>query len=477
MSIFDFIKPKKKNPEDITTPGGGRVSQPDIQNSILTLKESIDFITPNFRYEYIPVIRKLMGVNSSVSLAANTIVELANTGIELEFPTPITPEKEQAILDHLEKSFKSWGKGAGGIHGIINKWIYQIYIGGAISTEWVIKNGLDGVEYPAILNPENIRCAWNGKGYDFYQTPTSFLPKDGNPSVAGIKLNPFTYRYVAFFTDEEKPIGNPPFLTALDDIQHQLRMLRNIGYVSDQLGLMGFLEFLLAKPSKKDGENTEQYVSRLNTLLDQSKENIKNGLKDGIVTGYKNDHEFNFHSSTKDTSGVASIFDINHRMVSNGLFSNPQFLGGSVGGSDTMVNIIFTKMLSQLTNIQNAISFVLQDGIGLELNLAGFGDVKVLVKFKPSTITDTLKLEQANEYKIRNLQALYNQGIIGQYAFARRMGYNKPDQMEPRIPLEDPLEDSAKSRKREEDKDTSDRKTRDKNKAQPKRNDTKTKPR
>ena len=55
------------------------------------------------------------------------------------------------------------------------------------------------------------------------------------------------------------------------------------------------------------------------------------------------------------------------------------------------------------------------------------------------------------------------------------MGYEKPDQQEPRAPMEDEgvssVQDDAQKKKREADKDASDRKTRDKNKPVPKRAD------
>jgi len=474
--------PVQKEEEVIVPPG--RISSPDIEQSLSLLSESLEFVTPDFSYEMIPTIRKLLKVNSSVSLAANSIVELANTGFELEFTGEASDDDKEKMKDHLRMAFKRWGYGTAGIHGIINKFIYQVYVGGAISVEWVPLNDLTGIDYPAIINPENIRVAFNHskRKYEFYQVPKLFLRNSKKNGAKGLKdswnkLNPITYQYLAFFTDEEKPIGTPPFLSALDDVQAQLRMLKNIGYVSDQLGLMGFLEFLMSKPSPKEGENPEQYKTRLNSLLDSSKGNIKDGLKDGIVVGYKNDHEFNFHSSTKDTSGVAGIFDINHRMVSNGLFTSPQFLGGVSQGSEAMLTVVFTKMLSQLNNLHMGISNTIERGIYLELSLAGFKYPEVQLKFKPSTITDMVKIEQGKEYKIRNLVSLYNQGIIGQPQFAKEMGYDKPDQEEPRLDPNEVLDPSKAKEKVEKDKDTSDRKTRDKNKPQPKRNDTKSSPR
>lgn len=120
--LFNIFKPKDKievkvprvipkdSGDEIIAPPASRVSQPDIAQSFLNIKEAVDFITPYFRYEYIPVIRKLATVNSSVSLAANSIVELANTGFEIEFPNPLGPEEELKIMNHLKIAFKRWGE-------------------------------------------------------------------------------------------------------------------------------------------------------------------------------------------------------------------------------------------------------------------------------------------------------------------------------------------------------------------------------
>lgn len=474
----------KGNKDNTVIVPPGRTSLPDIQQSFEYIKDAVAFVAPDFEYQYIPVIRKLLKSNSSVSLAANSIVELANTGFEMKFSNNVTDEEDIKMREHLKVAFKRWGVGTAGIHGIINKWIYQIYVAGAISTEWVIKDDLKGIAYPAILNPESIRTAfdYSAKDYRFYQVPMKLLLQAGKTHPNAnfqnyIKLNPLTYQYIAFFTDQEKPIGIPPFISALDDVQAQLKMLRNIGYVSDQLGLMGFLEFLMEKPSSNEGEGKEAYRTRLNSLLSDSKVRIKDGLKDGIVAGFKTDHEFNFHSSTKDTAGVADIFDINHRMVANGLFMSPQFLGGISTGSEALLTVVFTKMLSQLNNIHLGIKEVLERGIFLELSLKGFKNPEVECSFKPSTITDKLKIEQSREIQIRNLVVLYKQGIISQVQFAKEIGYDGPDEDEPREDPQEVIDGAVSQEKKEKDKDTGDRKGRDKAKPQPKRNDRKPNPR
>jgi len=472
-------KAKEDNKVVVSSLPTSRVSVPSIEQSFLQLSNAVDFIKPGFEYEYIPVIRKLLRVNSSVSLAATTIVELANTGIDITFGKDVPSEQQREMRSYILNNSKKWGSGVAGLHGIINKLIYQTYIGGAISGEWVLKNDLSGVKLVALVNPESIRVRYNQgtQEYEYFQVPSSLtaamLKSPHVDPTTYIKLNTLTYKYFGLIGDEDSPVGIPPFLSALDDLYAQLKMLKNIGYVSDQLGLMGFMEVLTTKPSPNEGESTTAYQGRLTQFLDQIKQSLKGGLKDGIVAGYDGDHTFDFHSTTKDTGGVADIFDINHRMVANGLFTSPAFMSGAGGGAETMVNIVFTKMLSQLHNIQTNIAAFLETGIALDLQLGGYNFSSVKVEFKPSTITDALKQEQAKEIKVRNNRVLYADGIISQEDYAIDMGFEGPDQKEPRVEI-DPakvMQDAKDAKDREKDKDSSDRTSRDKNKSQPKRTD------
>jgi len=466
------ITPDKYSGTKIPT---SRVSLPDYKSSFVWVKGALSFVTPDFQYEYIPVIRKLFKTNSSVFRSTVTLTELINSGFTVEFDSSVNDDTRREINQHLKKVYKKWALGTAGIHGIINKMITQIYIGGALSVEWVLKKDLTGVDYPAFINPESIRALYSSSTgrYEFYQVPNYWDPKVQKGGIdAGVKLNPVTYQYFGLFTDEESPVGTPPFLSALDDVQAQLKMLRNIGFVTDQLGIMGFLELLLDKPLQKEGEEDEAYIQRLNSYLNRAKVAIKDGVKDGVVAGFRDEHEFDFHSSTKDTSGVADIFNINQRMVSNGLLSPSQFLGGQSTGAETGLNIIFTMLLSQLNNIQKYIAEALEKGIWFELTLAGFKFDWLEVKFNKSTVSDTLKEAQAEEIKVRNSNLLYAAGIISQPTYANRHGYDAPDQEEPRVeidPAKVQADAVAKDNKQDQD-NKSNKKTRDKSKTQPKNN-------
>ena len=174
---------------------------------------------------------------------------------------------------------------------------------------------------------------------------------------------------------------------------------------------------------------------------------------------------------------------MNQQSVANGLGVNGSIIGtnNSKNGTEGGAGIALSKMISQLRNIQKLLKFALEFFYSLELRLAGFNNKGINIIFHTSTVSDEVKVQQALEYKIRNLNALYDQGIISQFDYAWAMGYDSPDQDEPRVSRDtndtEDVDDSAKSRKREEDKDKSDRKTRDKNNPNPKRKDQDSKPR
>ena len=54
-----------------------------------------------------------------------------------------------------------------------------------------------------------------------------------------------------------------------------------------------------------------------------------------------------------------------------------------------------------------------------------------------STVSDEVKIQQGLQYKIQNLDLLYKAGIISQEQYAWAMGYDSPDEKEPRVSLED----------------------------------------
>lgn len=494
MSIFDprtwFSrgKPKEslKAPEirdDSPKVGAispGRVSEPDTQGSglVLSLRDFTNLVESSFRRDVIPLIRDLYKVNPDVSIALQDMFKLANTGHTISFPKN-TPEEATKMREHLMLASKSWTKYTAGIDGLVNKFTVQCLTSGAISIEAVPNNNLDGISTVLFINPEQIyfRRLNDGVYHPYQKNPNQVLSK--KPEF--IKLNNETYKYLGMYNDTDEPYGVPPFMAALDSLKGQHDMRVNFKHIMELVGMVGFLEAKMEKPTMNPSESRDAYARRLEHILRKLKINLREGLKDNIVVGFKDDHEFKLNSTTKEIGNIEKPWAMNQQSVANGLGVNGSLIGVQNNLTEGGTGILLSKMISQLRNIQMLLKYALEFLYTLELRLAGYNNKGVVVTFGTSTISDELKVQQGIEYKIRNLVSLYNQGIISQEEFAWSMGYEKPDQKEPRQ-MEEPegvssSQDSAKKQKREADKDTSDRKTRDKNKTVPKRSDQDSRPR
>lgn len=458
----------------------GRVSEPDTQGSglVLSLRDFTNLVESSFRRDVIPLIRDLYKINPDVSIALQDMFKLANTGHTISFPKN-TPEEATKMREHLMVASKSWTKYTAGIDGLVNKFTVQCLTSGAISIEAVPNNNLNGISTVLFINPEQIyfRRLNDGVYHPYQKNPNQVLSK--KPEF--IKLNNETYKYLGMYNDTDEPYGVPPFMAALDSLKGQHDMRINFKHIMELVGMVGFLEAKMEKPTINPSESRDAYARRLEHILRKLKMNLREGLNDNIVVGFKDDHEFKLNSTTKEIGNIEKPWAMNQQSVANGLGVNGSLIGVQNNLTEGGTGILLSKMISQLRNIQMLLKYALEFLYTLELRLAGYNNKGVVVTFGTSTISDELKVQQGIEYKIRNLVSLYNQGIISQEEFAWSMGYEKPDQKEPRQ-MEEPegvssSQDSAKKQKREADKDTSDRKTRDKNKTVPKRADQDSRPR
>ena len=479
MAFLDRFRIRRKSliepktPKDVSTtaiPASGRISRPTIQSTYTNLKNSMAFVDPSFVATYIPIIRKLSWINPDMGLAVNDMVQLTNTGHRIKFDPSTTPEAQKKMRQHIKNRQSTWGDGVAGMNGLINKMVAQIWIAGSLSNEWIPNKDLTGIKHVALVNPETIVFRWNKRQLRFQPYQKQNFETGMADGEKHVKLNQLTYRYHALNGDTELPYGIPPFLTALNALSTQGDMDQNIRFIMKQIGLLGFFEALMEKPGQDTGETEAQYAARLSRLLTETKNNLMDGIQDGLILGFKEDHEFNFNSTTKNLNGVGDIYNQNEVQVANGLKIAPPFIGVGGSGAETGVNIIFTKMLSQLQNVQKILAANLEWGYMLELKMAGFAIDNLEVEFLPSTITDELKFQQAQEYKVRNVANKYMLGIISMQQAADELGYDKPDATEPRGALDNT---GAEQDRRQDQNDKADKKTRDKEKKQPKKGESK----
>ena len=483
MDIFSWLRPKQKNLKIKTVKRGdtdapispGRVSEPDSGNRFYNaIQGRTQVIEPSFRDEIIPILRDLYKVNPDIGIALQDMFKLANTGHTIRFPNNTEKEAEK-MRTFIEESSKNWGLYTSGMHGIVNRMMVQCLIGGAISIEAVPNQAMDNLSTVLFLNPENIRFSRKNDGkYVPYQKVTNIKYPKGL-----VKLNEATFIYAPMFNDTDEPYGVPTFMPALDSIDGQYVMRNNFKQIMEQMGLLGFLEAKMEKPSKRPNESEPQYVNRLNGILKKLKSNLKDGMSDGIVVGYIDDHEFDLKSTTKNLSNVDKMWDMNQQSVANGLGVSGNIIGIANANTEGGAGILLSKLISQLRNVQEVSKLAISKTYELALLLGGFNNKGIDIQFGPSTISDDLKIQQAREIKVRNNKELYLQGIIGQQEYAWDLGYNKPHKAKPLVPVEVLAggQDPAAKEKEEKDKDTGDRAGRDKKKANPKRADQDPKPR
>lgn len=416
-----------------------RVSVPNqpIGNQITGLKEQYRVVNRDFVNEVIPLIRKLVKINPDFGQALNNIVTLGNTGHKICFDANLDPAYVQKMRNHLTNKKLIWAAGQAGMDGFINKMFAQLMIGGALSNEWVPMDDLTGIETVILVNPEDIDFILDKRGikYEPYQrVKNGFIPTTSDNNL--IKLNPNTYRYYALNGDTEVPYGFPPYMTALERTRTQNKMNTNIDFVIDQLGLLGFLHATIGKPEQLDGEKLGNYDSRLDKLLGDVKNRIGEGMKDGVVVGFKDDAEFEFHSYTRALQDAIALFESNELQVASGLKQDATLWGRNYNSSETQITVVFIKMLSELRNIQNIVKTNLEYGYSLELTLAGFKFDYLGVEFNKSTLQDDLKWQQAQEIKVRNVQSKMILGIIDQDQAADELGYEAPAFDEPMVDWE-----------------------------------------
>ena len=451
----------------------GRSSEPDydgIEHEYV--RNNYALVTPQFLTELIPLIRGLAQGNPDVSQALHNIVSLGNTGHKIFFDRQVKEKLVDEMRNHLVNKRKKWAPGQAGMDGLVNKLFSQLLIGGALSSEAVIEESLEGIRSVMLINPERIvfKLSPDKITYEPYQRlKSTLLPNRSRVDQDLIKLNPNTYQYLALNGDGEAPHGIPPYLPVVKRIETQGHMNQNIDFIVDIMGLIGFLEVKIQKPDEDGTENEDSYRSRLQKLLDDAKKNVLGGLKDGVVAGFVDDHEFNFNSAARNFEGVTELYKNNEMQIASALKQDASLWGRDYGTSEAKANITFIKMLSELRNIQNVVKTHLEWLYTLELKLAGYNFDYLTVSFNRSTLQDDYKFQQAEEIKVKNVLYKYCSGIISIDQAADELGYEAPFAKKPLVPLEmligktSPKEGDAKA-----SKNKSAKKTRSSKKALPK---------
>lgn len=424
--------------EDVSLPvKGGRVSLPDSYGTLGGYLSELSMTQPDFNYQLLSALEHLSIFHEDISYAVDNIVQLGNTAGSFPsgvyFDDAISEDLQREMIARLKMKSKEWYSFSGGINSVINDLLAQAAITGAISAEIVPTERLDGVKKIVIVSPKNIKFKYN-KDKDYY-APHQMIPQ-GTLSMTNdmqsVELNTTTYFYSAIRRNGEKPYAIPPFLSALDSVGLGRDIKGNFTHIIKKLGVLGFLEVLVNGPRPNQGESDDEYFRRTEKYLDQVVPEIEKGLAEGYVTGFKGMHEFKMHNTTGNVQGAKELIEINDTKLMAGLKQDPLMFGRNFSTTETLGRVILAKMTTQVGNYQHLVATFLEKLFLLDLQLAGYPVKNVEIEFEPPMVGDKQREEEARGKQIENLNSLYNQGVISQQQRAQELGYEKPDQDEPR---------------------------------------------
>lgn len=402
-----------------TTVDVGRVSLPEdeIGGVLGKLTGFYSFAGAPFPLEFLNVLEPLAIFNPDISQALQIWVNLGNTGHELS----VEARNPQAAIDRLNTLAASVYPTGGGVDGLVNHFLRQIPLMGALSAEWVIADNLrDGVADCAIVAVKRIRF----RRVDGVMIPfqmTNMISGDNNGYV---QLNPMTYNYMPLQTADGSPYAIPPFYAALKNIEVQLEATASISPIIRKMGLLGFMDVSLDVPDRNAGESDESFKNRLtNRLRDYAKAYTQNVSK-GVAVHYK-DQEIKHTSTNAGAAGGAkAIWEMNEEQVFSALDIPPSLAGRSYSTTETYAQVDYDRMQAKLGNGKRMIKRFIEKGYSLDLLLRGI-DATVSIGWNQHNSLKAKDEAETEGQQIKNVLSKRDAGMISDDEAAQELGYEK----------------------------------------------------
>ncbi len=395
---------------------------------VLSSTDKYTPIQPDFALEWLPILENLAVSNPDVGFAIDNIVQLGNTPWEVVFRDDVNNKIKKEVLKLIEDHKDTWYNYSEGLNSFRSDVLAQAAINGAMSIEIVPNAKLDNINLVRVA-PKKIRFLYNKKTgmYEPFQVVQN--PVKVTANIYGLKsLNTIKYKYIAWRRIHEGPYPAPPFLNAIRTLDIQNDIVTNLKFVIEKLGMLGFLSAKVTPPEKESGESKTAYFNRCLTFLEQKVyPQLQKNLKNGMVVGYKNSHEFDMQPSSANPAGAQNIVKIVELMLFAGLKQDPNMLGRNYSVSETFGRVILAKMTNQVKEYQNMLNALMKDIIQMFLLLRGY-DPKIVmgVISEPAMLKDKVQEENARSTDIDNVFKLRDNGIIDQQQAANELGYEKP---------------------------------------------------
>ncbi len=412
----------------------GRSSEPENSSSGSFSKNTA--LMPDFPIEQLKILEYLAVYNRHISYAVDNIISMANTEFKISFPDAIPEKMQKKMMDEALSCLNSSYEYSDGVTSLINDFLAQAAINGAISFENIVHDRIkEGIRKVVRVSPKTVRFVYDDESdsYAPHQIVLGIPKKNQVLNNGLIALNPRTYRYIAMRRFNESPYAVPPFLSALEDLITENDMIGNFKVMMKKMGILGFLSVLVKAPGKVGNETPAQYTSRLNDYLDTIEPQVSKQMSNSIAIGYKDQHEFKLEGNNLNSQNAENLIKLIKSFVYAGIKQDPNMHGENYSVTETFGRVILGKMSTQMENYQKAVASALEFIVITHLMLKGYYPEFVQVTFKKPMVGDEKKAAETEKLNIENVKLKYDMGIISQITAAQELGYEKPDKKEPRV--------------------------------------------
>ena len=411
MRLFRrFVKTKIGDIE----PGRQSLPDDDLRGSIGRISSYYDIATPDFPLEYLRVLEVAAIWNPDLSQALSIIVNLGNTGHEIEVDAP----RPEVALDRINDLAAAVYHIGGGIDGLVNHFLRQIVLMGALSAEWVVAERIsEGISDAAVVPVRTIRFKRVGEAL----APCQHTGRADRPYI---ELNPLTYSYSPVQTMDDSPYGIPGFYAALKNIEIQLSMVGNLEHITRKMGILGFLDVTVEIPEQKPRENDAAYRQRLQTRLKDYAKAFTANFAKGVTVHYKDQEIKHNNVGTTAAAGARSVFQLNEEQIFSALDIPPSMMGRSYSTTETYAGVDFERLLTRLFNYRRTIKRFLEKGYMLDLALRGIA-AEVSVHFNENSGLKEAEKVESEQKHIENVIKKRDAGFIDDDEAARELGYEE----------------------------------------------------
>lgn len=400
---------------DPVPPKAGRSSEEDFETgnaAMGTFMQDTAGLNPVVPFETLEFLTKVALINPDLNHATTNLINLANNGhsLVLDAASDAIIAKAHARLN--ERAQNLYPRCAG-IDGLINHYLAQIAVTGAISSEDMVSKNRDGVERVVIVPTQRIRFKYLNGEYKPHQ-----LLRDGKL----IELNEQTYSYFAFRTAQNSPYAIPLYLAAVENILAQRDMQTNLNFIMRKFGLLGLVALTLKAQPKKPAESEGEHSARKERYLAQVLTALQKNFLQGLMVKFE-DQTLEHHNITGEARGSKDVWDLNEQQIASGMGVDPTIIGRNYTSTETFANVTYMFLIRQANNIRMLAKRRMEKTYRLDLRLQGLQVDDLSLQFNENPARDPLAEAQARETRERAIFAKVNAGVIDPDTAAQELGY------------------------------------------------------